>query len=304
MGRIAKMSETVIEAVNVRYVYPDGTVGVDGVSLAIGRGERVAILGPNGSGKSTLLMLIDGLLKPCDGYVRVLGRGLGEGGARGLRGRVGLAFQEADDGLFCPTIREDMAFGPRQMGLPEDEVERRVLSAAEALGVRGLLDRPPFRVSGGERKRAALASVLTMEPEVLLVDEPTASVDPESRRAIVDLLNRLNRERGVTVVVATQDVDLVPAVADRVYLLGREKRIAFEGPVREVFSRPDLMERAGLAPPVIAELFLALREAGILAGARVPVTVDEAVDEIRRLIRPPADPRRRTENISHGGYRL
>lgn len=274
------MKKPAIEVENVRYAYPDGTVGIDCASLVIYEGERVAILGPNGAGKSTLLMLIDGLLKPDRGSVKVFGRQMDEKTAPELRKRMGFVFQDADDELFCPTVKEDLAFGPTQLGLPQGDIDWRVSEASNLLAVQKLIEKPPFRLSEGEKRRAAVAAVLTTKPRILLVDEPTANLDPRSGKALIDLLNKLSKE-GVTLVVATQDVNLVPEVADRVYILGSEKRIVAQGPVDEVLVRREILERAGLSVPVLVELFLKLQEAGLVKPGTIALRIEEAVQKLK-----------------------
>ncbi|MFQ6076615.1 MAG: energy-coupling factor ABC transporter ATP-binding protein [Candidatus Bathyarchaeia archaeon] len=278
------MSKMAIEVHDVSYAYPDGTVGLDGVSMEVTEGERVAILGPNGAGKSTLLMVIDGVLQPESGYVRILGQVLNKKTLRKMRGRVGLVFQDADDELFCPTIEEDIAFGPLQLDLPQKEVEERVARVSRLLGLEGLLKKSPFRLSEGEKKRVALASVLSMDPDILLVDEPTTNLDYRSRRILIDLLNKLNRERGVTLVSATQEVDIVPEIADRVLLI-EDKRVIADARVGEVLTDSRLLERTGLTVPMIARMFLEMRERGLVDSDHTPLTVEEAVKEISILRR-------------------
>ena len=278
-------SQVVIETRDVHYVYPDGTMGLNGVSMKVFRGERVAVLGPNGSGKSTLLMVLDGLLWPKSGHVKVLDRIVDEKSAQEIRRKVGFIFQDADDELFCPTIEDDLAFGPMQLDLPREAVGERVSKVSGLLSLQKLMKKAPFRLSEGEKKRAALAAVLTMEPEILLVDEPTANLDPQGQRVLINFLKELNRVHGITLVVATQKIDIVFEIADRVLLFGPEKKKVGEGPVREVLSNPELMKKAGLSVPVIAELFLKLKDQGLIDSQTVPLSVEEAAKELATLLR-------------------
>ncbi|MFQ5711122.1 MAG: energy-coupling factor ABC transporter ATP-binding protein [Candidatus Geothermarchaeales archaeon] len=230
---------------DIRYVYPDGTVALDGVNLKIMRGERVAILGPNGAGKSTLLMLINGLFKPSKGRVNALGVPINRNNQHRVRVNIGLVFQEPDDQLFCPTLWEDITFGPVNMGLSEEEIRERAEDALKTVGLGGYEEKAPHHLSVGEKKKAAIAVVLAMRPEVLILDEPTANLDPASRMDLIRLLNRLLENRGITLVVAAHDVDFVSRVANRIYILNRG-RIVAEGTVEEVFSNVNIMREARL----------------------------------------------------------
>jgi cobalt/nickel transport system ATP-binding protein len=211
----------------------------------------VAVLGANGSGKSTLLRVLDGLLFPASGEVRAFGEPVSERAlrdedlSRRLRRRVGLVFQNADAQLFSTTVREEIAFGPLQMDLPRDEVERRIADVAGMLGLEGLLERPPFRLSGGEKKKVAIASVLVVNPEAILLDEPTAGLDPRTQGWLLGLLAELH-VAGKTLVSATNELDLVPAFADRVVVLDESHRVAADGTATEVLRDGDLLRRANL----------------------------------------------------------
>lgn len=261
---------TAIEATGLRYEYPDGTVGLDDVDVTVDRGERVALLGPNGAGKSTLLGVLGGLLDPDAGTRRYFGAAVPP---EEVRDRVSVLTQDPAEYLFNPTVREDMEYGPAQLDLPPAVVDDRVARFADRLGLEGLLDRPPFRLSGGQQRRAALASALTVDPDVLLLDEPVSNVDAASRAAVLGLLAEWHDD-GVTTVVSTPDTELVPHVADRVYLLDGDGTVAAVGPTREVLTDRDLLASCDLAVPQVVELF-------DRAGAdRVPLTVDEAVDAL------------------------
>ena len=200
-------SRPAIEVRGLRYSYPDGTEALRGVDLVVGRGEKVALVGPNGAGKSTLLLHLNGMLRG-EGVVRVLGRDVATADRRALRelrAQVGVVFQEPDDQLFSPTLEEDVAFGPVYMGLEPGEVERRVERALSEVGLEGYGGRMPHHLSGGEKRRGALATVLSMSPEVLVVDEPSGGLDPRARRAAIRLIDEMPQ----TVIVATHDMRLV-----------------------------------------------------------------------------------------------
>ena len=237
---------------NVRYAYPGNILGLSIESLDIPRGRCTILLGCNGSGKSTLLKVLDGLVYPQAGSAAAFGRPLSEksldDGAfrRFFRSTVGLVFQDADVQCFSPTVREELAFGPRQMGFDEAEVSRRVDAALAALGIGALADRYPYNLSGGEKKRVALASVLTLDLEAYLLDEPTANLDPAAEGVLIDILSAC-AARGTTLVVATQDLMLARHIGDTAVILGREKRPLFIGPVEQALADVPLLERAGLA---------------------------------------------------------
>lgn len=235
----------------VEYRYGDAIVALRDVSLTIARGEKIAILGANGCGKSTLIRMLDGLILPCEGRLEAFGESLteeklrNEAFARRFRRRVGFVFQNSDAQLFSPTVREEIAFGPLQMGLPREEVERRIEDTAGLLDITRLLDRPPFRLSGGEKKKVAIAGTLVINPDVILLDEPTNGLDPRSQRWLVELLVALHAA-GKTLVTATHDLAIVPEIADRVLVFSEEHTPAAEGPSREILADSDLLLRVNL----------------------------------------------------------
>jgi cobalt/nickel transport system ATP-binding protein len=221
--------------------YPDGTEALVSVSLAVGRGERVALIGANGAGKSTLLLLLAGVLSAAAGEVRVEGVVSSKATLRDLRRKVGLVFQNPDDQLFCPTVGADVAFGPGNMRLGRDEIARRVTDALAAVGLAGFGDRAPFHLSVGEKKRAALATVLAMQPPVIALDEPSAGLDPRGRRELLALLNTLPQ----TMLVATHDLDFAAQLCPRAVLLSRG-RVEADG-AAAILRDHALLERHGMA---------------------------------------------------------
>lgn len=254
-----------IDANEIGYEYPDGTVGVRAVDFTVEQGERVAVIGPNGAGKSTLLLLLGGLLSPAEGMTRFFGVEDPEE----VRRRIGVLMQDPDDFLFNPTVREDIEFGPAQFDVPREQTDKIIERLADRLDLDHLLDKPPFRLSGGEKKRAALASVLSFEPDLLLLDEPTSNLDSQYEQVVLDLLDELNRE-GVTIVVSTPDVDLVPRVADRVCLLGKDGRVQRDDHTREVLTDRACLERNGIDAPAVVKLF------SRVGYEPVPVDIGEA----------------------------
>ncbi len=232
--------KTAIEARNLSYRYPDGTVALSGVTFAVPAGSRLAILGPNGAGKSTLLLLIAGLIFG-DGEIEVDGEKLTKRTARGLRGRIGIVFQDPDDQLFMPTVLDDVMFGPRNQGLEYEEARQRALEAMEAMGVRELGDRPPHHLSVGQKRRVAIAGVLAMRPSILALDEPGAGLDPRGRGALVRLLRGLD----VTLIVATHDLGLAQRLCDTGLVLKDGRQLAF-GPLDQILADEKLLEKAEL----------------------------------------------------------
>lgn len=243
-------ASTVFALQDVRYEYSRGHVALDGITLSIEEGERVVLLGANGSGKSTLLKLMDGLYTANGGTFRVFGDEVKNlesdlQAANRFHQRIGLVFQDPDIQLFSPTVGDDVAFGPLQLNLPLKEVRERVEAALNQMGIMHLRDRAPFELSGGEKKRAAIASVLSLEPDVILFDEPTASLDPRTKWVLVNLIQELE-DQGKTVVTATHELEIVPLIADRVVVLGEDRRILADGPAKEMLSDVDLLVRANL----------------------------------------------------------
>ncbi len=232
--------QPVIEIRDFHLTYPDGREALRGVHLTLWEGEKVALVGPNGAGKSTLMLAIVGLLRG-KGTLRVFREDLHDGNMRHLRARIGLVFQDPDDQLFSPTVFEDVAYGPLYAGLPEPEVRRRVVSALSQVGLEGFEGRLSHHLSTGEKKRAAIATVLAMQPQVLLLDEPSAGLDPRARRRLIEVLQALPQ----TMLVATHDLGLVAELLPRTVVMDNGVVVA-DGPTAALLADDELLERHGL----------------------------------------------------------
>jgi cobalt/nickel transport system ATP-binding protein len=238
----------------VNYHYPGGEIGLRDIDLTIDPGERVVMLGANGSGKSTLLKLLDGLIFPQQGAVQAFGRILDEknlnadGFNHWFRRQVGFVFQDSDAQLFSSNVWEEIAFGPLHMDLDATRVRERVAEILELFDLGGLKDRPPFKLSGGEKRKVALASVLAVNPGVLMLDEPTAGLDPRTQRWLTDMLVRLG-QAGKTLITATHDLEIVEEIADRVLVFGEGHRLVAAGPPQQILADKDLLLRVNLIDP-------------------------------------------------------
>ena len=239
------MVDPIIQIRKLSYQYPDGHQALVGVSLEVGPGEKIAVVGPNGAGKSTLLLHLNGILQG-DGTVWVRGQAVGRKTLRVVRGQVGLVFQDPDDQLFSPTVFEDVAFGPLNMGCSAEEVRERVLRALDDVGMAGYGDHVPYHLSLGERKRVAIATVLAMRPAVLVIDEPSAGLDPRARRELIRLLRDLPQ----TMLVASHDMRLVWELCPRTMILDGGHLVA-DGPTAQLLQDEALMERHGLETPCV-----------------------------------------------------
>jgi cobalt transport protein ATP-binding subunit len=226
------------------YTYPDGFEALKGITLSLARGEKVALIGPNGAGKSTLMLHLNGINFPTSGSVSIGGLAVNKANIGRVRAEVGLVFQDPDDQLFSPTVYDDVAFGPVHMGLSKAEVDKRVTAALEVVGLAGFEQRQPYHLSIGQRKRAALATVLSMAPSVLVLDEPSAGLDPRGRRELINLFRGLEQ----TMLVSTHDMKLVAEVFPRTVIVDGG-RIVADGPTTAILEDKDLLEAHGLEQP-------------------------------------------------------
>jgi cobalt transport protein ATP-binding subunit len=243
-GGDAALHERWIELEHLHFAYPDGYEALKGIDLRIAQGEKVALVGPNGAGKSTLLLHLNGIHAPSHGTVRVGGTVVDRTTVKRVRADVGLVFQDPDDQLFSPTVFEDVAFGPIHLGRPADEIHGRVERALAAVGMSGFERRLPHRLSLGQRKRVALATVLSMDPSVLVFDEPSAGLDPRGRRELIDLLRTLDQ----TLIVSTHDMRLVEEIFPRMIVMDGGVIVA-DGTTKRILADADLLARHGLERP-------------------------------------------------------
>ncbi len=239
------MSHHFLDVADLCFEYPDGTVALKGVSFRLEHGEAVGLVGANGAGKSTMLLALAGLVLPTGGAVNVGGTILSKGTLGEIRRRMGFVFQDPEDQLFMPTVFDDVAFGPLNQGLSVGEVPARVSEALESVGAGHLSDRPTYRLSGGEKRAVAIATTLSMLPDILVMDEPSTGLDPRGRRLLIGLLKKFSHTR----LVATHDLDLVLEVCPRTIVL-HDGKIAADGPTLEMFRDRSLLERCHLEPPL------------------------------------------------------
>ncbi|MBE6899991.1 MAG: energy-coupling factor transporter ATPase [Ruminococcaceae bacterium] len=283
------MAETIIKTEDLSYVYSAGTPyehrAIDGVSIEIEKGSFVGLIGHTGSGKSTLIQHLNGLMKPTSGKVFIGGEDLWANpkDIRRFRFKVGLVFQYPEHQLFEETVRKDIAFGPKNMGLSEEEIEERVLEAAKHTGLtEDYLEKSPFELSGGEKRRVAIAGVLAMKPEVLILDEPTAGLDPKGREFILSEIKAYHENTGATIILVSHSMEDVARFASHVLIMNHSKAVMF-GKTREIFKRVDELCKIGLEVPQISRVFAKLREKGIDVPESV-LTVSEAKEAVLNLL--------------------
>ncbi|MEI2766700.1 MAG: ABC transporter ATP-binding protein [Dermatophilaceae bacterium] len=238
------MSVPVLDVRGVAFTYPDGQPALAGVDLHVHRGERVALLGPNGAGKTTLALHLNGILTPTSGTVAVSGLAVAPANLAEIRRRVGVVFQDPDDQLFMPTVRDDVAFGPMNLGLRGPALDRRVSAALDVVGMAAYADRPPHHLSFGQRRRVAVATVLVMEPEILVLDEPSSNLDPAARRELAEILLGLD----VTMLMVTHDLPYAVQLCERAVVLS-QGRVVGDGPIRAVLSDTAFMAEHRLELP-------------------------------------------------------
>ncbi len=248
-----------IETRDLCYSYPHSVRALEGINFIAPRNARIAVIGSNGAGKSTLFKHFNGIFRPTSGEVLIRGEPITKANIREVRKFVGIVFQNADDQIFSPTVEQDVAFGPTNLGLDEDTIHHRVHEALKIVGIEDLAERVPHHLSGGEKKRVAIAGVIAMEPEVLVLDEPTAGLDPQGVHDLIGFINSLSKTYGMTVIFSTHDVSLVAEVADYIYVMNKG-RFAAEGSVEEIFMQPDMLKSMRLDVPVLPKLLRSLQK--------------------------------------------
>ncbi len=275
-----KEGDKIVEVDCITHVYPDQTkVQICGLDFVVNRGERVSILGSNGCGKTTLLKHLLGLLVPRNGSVQVFGIDPAKAFSK-IRQRIGVVMQDVDEQILGPTVYDDILFAPLNYGVRKKEAQQLAHRVMERLNLNSLKDKIVNYLSGGEKKKVALAGALVMEPELLILDEPFTGLDPLSRRELIDVLNELNREKGVTFIMTLHEVDLVPEVADVLYLMHGHGDISERGTPHEIFGRFKDLESFNLEEPTLTRLFKGLKAEGLDFGD--PLRVDEAIVAIKK----------------------
>ena len=276
------MDSNAIEVQNLSFRYPDKTLALQNVSFTIKSGECVGLIGPNGAGKSTLFQILMGFLEPTQGTIHILNQELNKKTKKQIRKKIGLVFQDPNDQLFSPTLWEDVAFGPFNLGYSRDEINRRVEKTLESLGMATLKNKAPHYLSFGEKKKAAIATILSMDPEIIFLDEPFSNLDPESYTDILQIVQAY-RKKGLTIVVATHDVDVLPDLVDKCILLDKGEMIA-ERNVREILNDYDLLAHHKMRMPLPGLLFHNLRKRNIIQNPQLPLTLEEAESLIEQLL--------------------
>ena len=280
----------ILETKNLSYVYSDGTpfrvTAINNVNISIEKGEFVGMIGHTGSGKSTLVQHLNGLLTPSSGEVLLDGKNINESKItrRQARFKVGLCFQYPEYQLFESTVYKDISFGPKNMGLSEDEIDNRVKKAADFVGLKpDMLNKSPFDLSGGEKRRVAIAGVMAMEPEILILDEPSAGLDPRGRDMIAEMISSYRKTTGSTVIIVSHSMEDVAKSADKVLVMNKSEVEMF-GTVNEVFSKVERLADIGLNVPQLTQIFLNLKHNGLAVRTDI-YTIKNAEVELLRLLR-------------------
>ncbi|MBQ7927276.1 MAG: ATP-binding cassette domain-containing protein [Methanobrevibacter sp.] len=271
-----------LETKDLTYTYPYGTKDLKKVNIQIKKGEKIAIMGPNGAGKSTLFSHFNGLTEPTSGHVEIDGEKIifERDELLKVRQKVGIVFQDPNDQLFAPTVKEDVAFGPMNLGLDYEEVEKRITESLEMVGMSGFEEKTPHHLSGGQQKRVAIAGIIAMRPDIMILDEPTAGLDPEGVDKVLDILNNLN-EDGISIVISSHDIEMVNQFADKIFVLYNGEIIA-QGDKHQIFSDKELLKKAHLKAPVTTEILYKLKENGLNVDTE-KLSIEETVEEILKV---------------------
>lgn len=257
------MTNIQLSTENLSFTYPDGTQALKNINIEIEKGEKVAIIGPNGAGKSTLFSHFNGLTEPTSGCVKIEEKPISfeKDELLKVRQKVGIVFQDPNDQLFAPTVKEDIAFGPMNLGLSYDEVEKRVEDALKMVGMENYEDKTPHHLSGGQQKRIAIAGIIAMKPELMILDEPTAGLDPDGVEKVLNIMNQLNEE-GMTLIISSHDIDMISKYADKIFVLYNGEIIE-SGNKNKIFSDMELLKKAHLRTPITTEILYNLKESGL-----------------------------------------
>ena len=276
------MNEVHLSTKNLSYTYPDGTHALKNINMEIYKGQKVAIMGPNGAGKSTLFSHFNGLTEPTSGHVEIDGKAIkyDKDTLLEVRQKVGIVFQDPNDQLFAPTVKEDVAFGPMNLGLDYEEVEKRVSEALTMVGMEQYMDKTPHHLSGGQQKRVAIAGIIAMRPEIMILDEPTAGLDPEGVEKVLDILDNLNKE-GMSIVISSHDIEMVNEFAEKIFVLNNGE-ILESGDKHEIFSNKELLKKAHLKAPITTEILYTLKKKGYNVDT-TKISIDEVVEEIIKI---------------------
>lgn len=273
------MTNIQLSTENLSFTYPDGTQALKNINIEIEKGEKVAIIGPNGAGKSTLFSHFNGLTEPTSGCVKIEGKPISfeKDELLKVRQKVGIVFQDPNDQLFAPTVKEDIAFGPMNLGLSYDEVEKRVEDALKMVGMENYEDKTPHHLSGGQQKRIAIAGIIAMKPELMILDEPTAGLDPDGVEKVLNIMNQLNKE-GMTLIISSHDIDMISKYADKIFILYNGEIIE-SGNKNKIFSDMELLKKAHLRTPITTEILYNLKESGLNVNTE-KISVEDTCAEI------------------------
>lgn len=273
------MTNIQLSTENLSFTYPDGTQALKNINIEIEKGEKVAIIGPNGAGKSTLFSHFNGLTEPTSGCVKIEGKPISfeKDELLKVRQKVGIVFQDPNDQLFAPTVKEDIAFGPMNLGLSYGEVEKRVEDALKMVGMENYEDKTPHHLSGGQQKRIAIAGIIAMKPEIMILDEPTAGLDPDGVEKVLNIMNQLNKE-GMTLIISSHDIDMISKYADKIFILYNGEIIE-SGNKNKIFSDMELLKKAHLRTPITTEILYNLKESGLNVNTE-KISVEDTCAEI------------------------
>jgi cobalt/nickel transport system ATP-binding protein len=258
------------------HVYPDGSIGIHDLCFRVKENEIVALCGANGSGKSTLLEHLNGLLMPSKGNVYVMGEKIDTTTKKDLWKNVGIVFQKSDDQLFAPTVLDDVMFGPLNLGMNKGEAWNAAMKALRAVGAEEFINKIPNYLSGGQKRLVSIAGILAMKPKIIALDEPTSDLDPKHAEIVENIIYELKEKHGISIVLATHDLDLAARIADRICIV-KEGSVIAEGKPSEIFYNIDLLEDAGLKEPKVVQVYEALCEFKKIEGKKRPVTIEELV---------------------------